>query len=351
MRYTGIIAFLLIFSLLHGCVDPFEFQGVDTDKRIVVDGFITNAQKAHKISVSRTTGFSNTKNELISGCQIVIRDSEGNVEVLTENPDGHYYTSHDFRAELGLDYQLEVRTPDEQILTSAQVRMNQGRVMRDFEFQPVIRRTVRYSDGEVIENETLDFSITIDRGEEEVFYKWNLHPYFVFQAYNVLPGRDEWCWINVWLSDGVSIYHDDPTRGGAMEESILVGTENYNFKLEHEYRLTVEQLTIDKGAYEFWSAVRQQSENTGSVFDPLPISPAGNITNDSNPEEPIIGYFGAYKADSLVMTINHESVEGFEPLVQYNCDPDPRGRRPLGCWDCTLLGWGQGSVPYKPEWW
>ena len=149
MRYTGIIAFVLIFSLLNGCVDPFEFKGVDTDKRIVVDGYITNARKAHKISVSRTTGFSNTKNELISGCQIVIRSSDGDTEILTELPDGHYYTSPDFQAEFGVDYQLEVRPPDEQILTSSQVKMHEGKVMRDFDFQPVIRRSVRYSDGEV----------------------------------------------------------------------------------------------------------------------------------------------------------------------------------------------------------
>ena len=166
MRFSGIIVFLFLFSLVNGCVDPFEFSGVDTDKRIVVDGFITNTAKAHRISVSRTTGFSNTRNELISGCQVVISSSDGSTELLTERSDGFYYTRNDFRAEFGKTYQLEVRTPDEQVLTSTEVKMNQGKVMRDFDFQPVIRQTIRYSDGEVIDNETIDFTISIDRGEE-----------------------------------------------------------------------------------------------------------------------------------------------------------------------------------------
>lgn len=351
MRGRSIIVILLFFALINGCVDPFEFKGVDSDQLVVIDGYITNAQKAHRFKISRTAGFSNSRNVVISGCQVVIRSDQGDIETLAELAEGVYYTSPDFRAEFGKKYQLEVRTPDDQVIVSNEVALNSGNVMRDFEFEGVLRKTVRFSDGEVIDRETIDFSVTIDRSGEEAFYKWNMFPYFSYRANFVRPTGNEWCWIKDYQSDGVAIWHDDPAVGGASEKRILVATERYNFKLEHEYRVMLEQLTMDADAFKFWDAIRQQGENTGSVFDPLPISPKGNLSNSTDPETAVLGYFGAYKVDSLSLKLNYEEIEIFEDLPEYNCDPDPRGRRPPGCRDCLNLAWGQGKVTSEPSWW
>jgi hypothetical protein len=50
-------------------------------------------------------------------------------------------------------------------------------------------------------------------------------------------------------------------------------------------------MSISQEAYRFLRLVKQQTEISGSVFDPPPANIRGNIISLDNPEEVVLGYF------------------------------------------------------------
>jgi hypothetical protein len=57
------------------------------------------------------------------------------------------------------------------------------------------------------------------------------------------------------------------------------------------YRMDLNQLSITAEAYRFLHLVKQQSETTGSVFDPPPANIRGNMLGPDTPDEVVLGYF------------------------------------------------------------
>ena len=64
-------------------------------------------------------------------------------------------------------------------------------------------------------------------------------------------------------------------------------------KLSNKYSINVKQYALDEDAYEYWQAMKKNTEALGSIFDPQPSYMYGNIRSVSNPKEMVIGYFGA----------------------------------------------------------
>jgi hypothetical protein len=57
------------------------------------------------------------------------------------------------------------------------------------------------------------------------------------------------------------------------------------------YRVDLRQLNVSQEAYRFLRLVKQQSEISGSVFDPPPANIRGNMISLDDPEEVVLGYF------------------------------------------------------------
>lgn len=60
-----------------------------------------------------------------------------------------------------------------------------------------------------------------------------------------------------------------------------------------KYLVTIEQQSLTKSAYDFWELVDEQNNNVGSVFDTPPARIRGNLYNVTNPDDVVLGYFGA----------------------------------------------------------
>ncbi len=64
-------------------------------------------------------------------------------------------------------------------------------------------------------------------------------------------------------------------------------------KIADKYSILVKQYALDKDSYEYWLAMRKNTETLGSIFDPQPSYMYGNIRSVSDPKELVVGYFGA----------------------------------------------------------
>jgi hypothetical protein len=73
----------------------------------------------------------------------------------------------------------------------------------------------------------------------------------------------------------------------------LAQIPNDNSKISFRYSMLVKQFALTAEAYQYWQIVKQNSEQTGNLFDPQPAQLYGNIHCVSNPGEPVIGFLTA----------------------------------------------------------
>lgn len=64
-------------------------------------------------------------------------------------------------------------------------------------------------------------------------------------------------------------------------------------KLVTKYSILVKQYALEKKAHEYWQAMKKNTEQLGSIFDPQPSYMYGNIRSVNDPKEMVIGYFSA----------------------------------------------------------
>lgn len=137
----------------------------------------------------------------------------------------------------------------------------------------------------------------------------------------------------------------------------------------------VTQYALDSSAYNFWNALKANTENVGTLFDPQPNQNKGNIHCVNDTTERVIGYIGAGSTQQYRLFISNSSMpsdwnqeqncsylevppikdsivfyftSGFDPI-----DVHTQGITILGyygasstCVDCTLTG-----SPIKPSFW
>jgi len=56
------------------------------------------------------------------------------------------------------------------------------------------------------------------------------------------------------------------------------------------YSIQVRQYALSADAYTFWTNLKKNTEQLGSIFEPQPSQINGNIHSATNPQEPVIGY-------------------------------------------------------------
>jgi hypothetical protein len=140
------------------------------------------------------------------------------------------------------------------------------------------------------------------------------------------------------------------------------------------YSTLVTQYALDSAGYNYWNAMKGNTENVGSIFDPQPNLTRGNIHCTTDPSELVIGYIGAGTTqqqrifidnnqmppgwnsipDCPIDSIDRDSIVYFlgdmvripidkvtDPFSRFACTASSRS-----CTDCTFFG-----TNIKPLFW
>ncbi|MCC5938187.1 MAG: DUF4249 domain-containing protein [Lunatimonas sp.] len=87
-------------------------------------------------------------------------------------------------------------------------------------------------------------------------------------------------------------------------------------KLGERYSILVRQRGLDRDAFEFWDAMRKNSDEIGGIFSPMPSMIGTNIRSLSNPGEPVIGYVSAGKTVEKRMYIDKRELDGWASRIE-----------------------------------
>jgi len=341
--------FLLTFFV--SCINPINID-IDTDLGIlIVEGAITTQPGPHKIRLSRSARYGNNVLEgsirPISKAIVVIRDSDGNNFVLTEEifsffdppsnrilsfNTGVYTTTDDFSAVVNKSYTLSITTANGTEYSSLPERLIPATELSGLsaEFTNVPLLNDEFVTGFNI------FATFQDAAEEQNFYMWQnggtykitTFPslFLIFPSFPPAPAipapKDccDQCWVTENRAGESLRILGDANFNGSLVTDQAAFIEDDGLRFSDKYLVRIEQHTLTREAFQFFSLLNGQLSINGDIFDPPPATLRGNIINLTNPDENVIGYFRTSDVSVDSMFITHEMLLEPSPLNEVNDD-------------------------------
>ena len=319
---------LLFFSR---CKDPYNPAVLSSNSSyLVVEGFI-NGDGITSIKLSRTRNITSGDiaahvNEL--NAVVAIEDQTNTMYPLTEEGNG-IYTVNTFLNPAN-KYRLHIHTSGNKEYVSDYVPYKPAPVIDSLGWHFKNNDVQVYADTHNSQNTTRYYRWAYTE-------TWEYHsPYYSTLEYDNPPGilnqRTEQifaCWptknsTNIVLGSSAKLSLD------VIHEAPLALIPFHDKRISVLYSIYVTQYALDSSAYNYWQAMKSNTEDIGSIFDPQPNQTKGNVHCVTDTSETVIGYISAGSTSSLRLFIS-------------GADMPPGWNLPT---DCTTIAVGADSLDY-----
>ncbi len=286
MKNTIKILFLVSISCLFlvSCLDRVGVPLRQETQKMVVEGLITNDPKFVSLKISLTTSFGNANSiEPLKGAYVEVRSSNSEVTVFRPVPDelGFYSPSNpQWAGKEGVSYSIFVALPDGRTFQSVAQKMPKAVVIESLDATFEERPSPGFR----------TFASFKDPVETENYYRWTAFGYHIRLSTGVPTGGTICCYRCWTLKRDVStnLFSDLLVNGNTVKNRPVFLSPFYAIG---NHLIEVQQFTISKDAFLFWSRYKDQQQRTGTIFDPLPATLTGNVVNTTNPEDVALGFF------------------------------------------------------------
>ncbi len=267
ISFKHIILVALGAVLLSSCTERIDLElNEGENKRLVVEGWFTNALKEHEVKLTLSTSYLyNQPAPSATGAIVKISDEDGNEWNLDETSPGLYKTP-EVAGVTGKWYTLDIDYEDENYTATSYMRP----------IAPVDSLNVRVLDPLIEYGFPGDpyYSVRIWTQELEGqgdYYMWQTY----VNGFGVRDTLSELTFVDDGLYDG--IYIED------VEIDYLdIGTE-----ANVGDTVRIEQYNIGLEAYEVFIGIMNETQWNGGLFDAPPANVKTNISNGG------LGYWGA----------------------------------------------------------
>ena len=265
-----IVLFVIGFIILS-CIDPIELN-LDTGKtNLVVFGWITNENKPYEIRLTRSNGYSDQSGyPPVNGAEVFVMDQLNNrYDFVEEENTGRYLSDPSlFVGQPGNSYQLTIIN-DEQVYKSVMEKMP-GLSPVENAFVNFIADPADFN----VDPEDENFFVTAfvdDDPDMDNYYRWKIY------VNDELRNQPE----------ELVLFEDRFTNGNKFkfDAGNVLFTETDLPYFEH--------MSMSKGAYDYYNELKAQTSNSTLSPSVIPGVIIGNMSNQSDPSELVLGYFGA----------------------------------------------------------
>ncbi len=313
-----------ILLLINSCIDPLELDIDANAEQLVVDGVITNEPGPYTVRLSRSKpydSYADSWDAVETGATVVISDDQGNQETLSETKPGLYQTSAEgIQGQLGRTYTLSIRTKGGQQYTSAPETLLPVPPIDSLYFEVHPEQLLNEEDIEETVYVVDVLSAVQDPAQQKNYYMWQWESVFQVstqpwdysekvRGVRVKMPKDccETCWVTRF-TNSVNVLDDRLLNGGTVKRHLVTKIPVTEQAFGNRYHIEVKQTSLTEAAYDYWSLLRSQIENGGSIQDPPPAIVIGNITNANNPDDRALGFFGASAVARRPLFINREDL-------------------------------------------
>ena len=340
------------FLLLIGCLFPTCLDEIDIDAPVgesilTVSGNIYSAPGPYSVFLTESAEFapgSTGVPDAVLGATIKIMDNQGNEEVLQEFENGEYRTAvNGIRGIIGRSYQIEIQVNGKTYLSRPEEMLPVvSAESLDFE----VNTGERLNDAGNFVNST-DVTVKVNTffppSESGSFLRWTTFGVYEYAEIGTQGNLNpQICYVTEDIDfDNVAVASSEAVAGDFLQQQKVI-TRTVDFRFTARYCFNVIQQSITESAYNFWSAVGEEFERSGNIFETPPGKIRGNIFNTADESEEVLGYFSAAAVDTINILIEGRAVGNPTP----QCRPFPRG--PESCTNCLLLN---NSTRTKPACW
>lgn len=375
-RVTVFRICITVIVSLASCIDPYRpGEVVGNVNYLVVDGFLNATENVCLVKLSRTIPLTGTEQVFEKNATVSLEDDHAQRYNLTELANGEY-KAFGIPIDNTRTYQLKIVTLDGEEYQS--------------EFVPILYAPPIDS---ISWNETKDgvgvYATTHNPANNTRYYYWKFTETWQYRAQyrsilkiagDTVDLRDYEelkiyeCW-NTAGSNEILVGSSDKLNEDIISQFNLTTIPFTSAKLHLKYSVLVEQRAIDSRAYDYWQLLKKNTEEMGTIFDPLPSAAVGNMRCVTSTGKIVLGYFNASTASQQRIFIEGGDVEfplrnvfvtGYEECSERillfgdgfgNLVPivfEMQGMQPIGyrattpyCIDCRL----QGGTTVKPDFW
>ena len=331
--------------ILSGCLTDYETTSIEEMTDIlVVEGIITDDEST--ITLSRSMNL--TEREYWFPIYV------DNANVYVECDDGTQWQSEPYNlnglytiktGQLNLDsrYRLKIEIDNYEYVSDFSYPIKTPEIdsvfwMKRGQGQPVMIHVATHSPD-----------------HEVLYYRWSYkEDWEINSDYNLSAYYPYYCWNSANSMD-ILLGSSKITVFGQLIEKIIEIPPSSK-RLSGLYRITLKQNAISKQAYDYFANIKNNTENMGSIFAPVPSELEGNIACITDPGRPVIGYIVISSTTQKIRYISksdnvYERAPQCEPTLIFGEIPSGyvnvgNGYVFVNCVDCTYWGTTQ-----KPDDW
>ena len=275
---------ILLCLILCGCISEFEPKNTDeTDGILVVEGIITDGESV--ITLSRSKGLSYEDNLFdltpyhVTDAKVFIECDDGmqwgvttqNYGVYTIatgklNPQRQYRLKIEINEtektyEYGSEYASPMSPPE--IDTFFYTKKDKG--------QPVIIRVATHAPDDAVQ-----------------YYRWTYREDWETRAEIRSDWHPFYCTKN-FTNREILLGTTERTASNQLTE-VIAKIPPSDDRFVFLYRMDIKQYAISKQAFDYYTNIKNNAQQTGGIFAHIPSEIKGNIACITDPARPVIGY-------------------------------------------------------------
>ena len=322
----GICLLIWLAIIAAGCKKPFNPPVISTSNSyLVVEGVINSGSDSTFIKLSRTVKLTDktaTNPEL--NATVAVEGDQNTSYPLTAIGNG-FYASAGLNLNSTHKYRLNIKTSNGKQYLSDYV---------DVVNSPPIDSVSYDTQGNLYGPGLNIYVNTHDANNKTRYFRWDYQETWQFisafesvfksngdtvLARDMVNDNIYQCWrsdtsSNIVLGSSAKLAQNVITKEPV---TFVVSTDE---KLSQEYSILVRQYALTSDAYNFYTNLKKNTEQLGSIFDAQPSELSGNIHAVSNPSEPVIGYVSVGSTASQRIFILQRTLPYWKAITPYqNC--------------------------------
>ncbi len=318
------ISLFLALVIMCGCVESYYPDEISSAARVlVVEGHINTTDNTATVLLSYSTDLNSTDLQAPEEAAAVKIEREDATQYTLSETTAGTYQLEGMNFDLAAKYRLLVTTKEGKSFTSDLIELTAT--------PPIDSITWKAE-----ENGIRLYGNTHDPEKASKYYMWKYeetweHTASLVSRYKLIDGvvfpREQedmlyQCWTSQ-KSTQILVGNTERLSSEVISDFPLTFITGGTIRISRRYSIIVQQQSLTKEAYEFWSQLQTLSEGLGGLFDSQPYQLAGNIhSNDNN--ETVLGYFSGGATTEQRIFINYQDLPGYlagmrEPAI---CDED-----------------------------
>jgi hypothetical protein len=335
-------------ALGAGCREPYEPPATKSvNNFLVVDGFINGGNDSTFITLTRTRSLEDTVPQIPElHAHVSVEGEISGINPLQDLGNGLYSIDH-LNISITEKCRLKITTSDGKEYISDYVPFKQT---------PPIDSVVWKQDN----NPGVTIYInTHDPQNNTIYYRWTYNETWKYRSFS----DAELDWVNGTLiirdpiaghvyycyssnnSTNITIGTSQKLGQDIISESPIISIENGSEKISEYYSILISQYALTEDAFNYWTNLKKNTEQLGTLFDAQPSQINGNIRCVTTPSEPVLGYVSASTKESKRIFIDNFNLVDwhYAPYFNnYNCSKAYK----IVPTDDSMNYWFSGPGPY-----